>query len=282
MARDGILTAAGGILLALPLLPALAPASASAGAICPETEDVQLTVGQTKDAGDVKVCNDDDTLTVTYEATYPFCLLGTDLHVATIPEPPADPDANIPQNRQGRPTPDAFAYGDEYDPCAGTDGFEIRLDEIGEEGVSFGDRVAVAARADLEDEDLRVEEAWGQGTRFTEGGSWAMYFTYELAETPITSCVCDDLQDSGGTTGAEILASLCPSGEIASGTTGTVSSIRTSLMHPDIGAYIVRTLFGGIRNCTIKSSSATTGAERSLSVDEFDDCQAHLRGTCGL
>jgi hypothetical protein len=65
------------------------------------------------------VCNDDATLTVTYEATFE-----TDLHVATIPEPPADPDANIPQNRSGNPPPDEFACGDEHD-CVGKATFEI-------------------------------------------------------------------------------------------------------------------------------------------------------------
>ena len=68
-----------------------------------------LIAEQDIEASDVNVCNDETTLTVTYEATYPWCLLETHLHVATIPMlPPQDPDiapidTNIPQTNKGNP-----------------------------------------------------------------------------------------------------------------------------------------------------------------------------------
>ena len=87
-------TALGG-LLALALASSLWPGEAAAHG-CDDPFSTDLIAGRKADAGDVEVCNDDATLTITYEATYPWCLLETYLHVATIPDPPADPDANIP------------------------------------------------------------------------------------------------------------------------------------------------------------------------------------------
>jgi hypothetical protein len=173
-------TALGG-LLALALAPALWPTDAAAHT-CDDPFSTDLIAGQIIDAGDVKVCNDDATLTVTYEATFPWCLLKTDLHVATIPDPPAQPDDNIPQNKPGNPIPGHFAYGDEYGGCLdGPATFEIPLDEI-DGGVSPGDTVAIAAHAEVEDGAGRQEGAWGEGPRFVARGNWAMYFTYAVQE----------------------------------------------------------------------------------------------------
>ena len=161
--------AALGGLLALALLPAFWPGDAAAHS-CDDPFSTDLIAGRTIDAGDVKVCNDDATLTVTYEATFPWCLLETNLHVATS-------EAEIPQNKPGNPIPGHFAYGDEHD-CVGTAAFEIPLDEI-DGGVSPGDTVVIAAHAEVEDGE-REEGAWGEGTRFVERGNWAMYFTYAV------------------------------------------------------------------------------------------------------
>jgi len=140
------------------------------------------------------VCNDDTTLTVTYEATFPWCLLKTDLHVATS-------KSGIPQNKNGHPTPGQFAYGEEYGGCLdGPATFEIPLDEI-DGGVEPEDTVFIAAHAEVEN-GAGTEGAWGKGPRFVERGNWAMYFTYEVqAPPPTTSCVCDDRSAPGGTTG---------------------------------------------------------------------------------
>ena len=99
-------TALGG-LLALALLPALWLSDAMAQHCTDEA--INLIAEQDIEASDVNVCNDETTLTVTYEATYPWCLLETHLHVATIPMlPPQDPDiapidTNIPQTNKGNP-----------------------------------------------------------------------------------------------------------------------------------------------------------------------------------
>ena len=160
--------------LALALAPALWPSDAAAHT-CDAPFSTDLIAGQTIDAGDVKVCNDDTTLTVTYEATFPWCLLKTDLHVATS-------KSGIPQNKNGHPTPGKFAYGEEYGGCLdGKASFEIPLDDIGD-GVEPEDTVFIAAHAEVEHEDGREEGAWGKGTRFVERGPWAMYFTYAVQE----------------------------------------------------------------------------------------------------
>ena len=186
MTRDHAWPAAVGA-LAVPRRRRCSGPQRTAAAICPATDAFPLTTGQNDagNAGDVKVCNDADKLFVTYEATYPFCLLETHLHVAPI-GPDDDKDVNIPQNPRGHPTPGKFAYGDMYPlECEGEDTFEIPLAAIGEEeeGVSFGDTVVVAAFAILEDEDEKEEEAWGGTELFVERGRpRATYFTYEVED----------------------------------------------------------------------------------------------------
>ena len=152
--------------LALALAPALWPSDAAAHT-CDAPFSTDLIAGQTIDAGEFEVCNDDTTLTVTYEATFPWCLLKTDLHVATS-------KSGIPQNKNGHPTPGKFAYGEEYGGCLdGKASFEIPLDDIGD-GVEPEDTVFIAAHAEVEHEDGREEGTWGKGTRFVERGPWAM------------------------------------------------------------------------------------------------------------
>jgi hypothetical protein len=172
-----------GALLALALLPALWPSDAAAHT-CDDPFSTNLIAGQTIDAGDVKVCNDDTNLTVTYEATFPWCLLATNLHVALR-------ESDIPQTQTGNPTPDEFAFGEEYGGCLdGTATFEIPLDKI-DGGVEPEDTVYIAAHAEVENGE-REEGAWGEGTRFVERGPWAMYFTYDVQETAVpcpSACV---------------------------------------------------------------------------------------------
>lgn len=274
---------AGALLLALPLLPAFWPGDAAAHT-CDNPFSTDLIAGKTsqttrtKDAGDVKVCNDGTTLTITYEATYPFCLLATDLHVAT------SVDA-IPQNKQKSPTPGQFAYGDVHD-CVGTAPVEIPLEEIGEDGVGPGDTVFIAAHAKVEDEDRKVEEAWGQGTPFDATGrrSWAMAFEYEVqAPTTATSCVCDELRviDRAGTSGADILATLCPAGEL-----GATSVFRDEVGFTSVAGSLLSYQVqvedhpaGTFQQCTIIAGEE--GVLLFLTETQFEDCRAHLRASCG-
>jgi hypothetical protein len=57
------------------------------------------------------------------------------------------------------------------------------LADIGDNGVSPGDSVVIAAHAEVED-GKREEGAWGKGTRFVARGNWAMYFTY-VVQAPL-------------------------------------------------------------------------------------------------
>ena len=63
-----------------------------------------LIGGRNINVGDVNVCNDNTTLTVTFETTYPYCLRRTALHAATN-------ENDVPQAGQGRPKPMKFDYG---------------------------------------------------------------------------------------------------------------------------------------------------------------------------
>jgi hypothetical protein len=151
--------------------------SDAAALTCDDPFSTDLIAGQGIEVGDVEVCSDATNLTVTYEATFPWCLLQTDLHVATS-------QPNIPQTSRGNPKPDEFAYGDAHD-CIGTASFEIPLDEI-DGGVIPGDTLAIAAHAEVEDGE-RAEGAWGEGTGFVQGRNWGMYFTYEVQDAGVAS-----------------------------------------------------------------------------------------------
>jgi hypothetical protein len=225
-----------GALLALALLlPALWPGDAEAHT-CDQPFSTDLIAGQKTDAGNVKVCNDDATLTVTYEATFPWCLLETHLHVATIPDPPADPDANIPQNKAGNPTPDKFAYGDEQH-CEGTAVFEIALDTIGG-GVSPGDTVVIAAQAEVENGQSQ-EGAWGKGTRFVARGNWAMYFKYTVQET---------FPCGGETSKCMFVTSSLPRGNLGglAGADATCNALASAADLPGAGDYLAWLSAGGV------------------------------------
>jgi hypothetical protein len=264
-----------GALLALALALAFWPRDAAAHT-CDDPLSTDLIAGRTIDAGDVKVCNDDTTLTVTYDPTFPWCLLKTDLHVATS-------RSGIPQNKSGNPIPGQFAYGDEHN-CAGAASFEIPLADI-DSGVSPGDAVVIAAHAEVEDDTGREEGAWGEGTRFVERGNWAMYFTYVVqAAPPTTSCGCDSNVTPGGTSGASLLAALCPNGRLAP---GVIFDDNADLVGPQVpgpggtdtrSAYLVldATTFPV---CVLCDVGGCFGFQ--FPPDQAEACLAHLRVSCG-
>lgn len=140
-----------------------------------------LIGGRNINVGDVNVCNDDTTLTVTYETTYPYCLRRTALHAAT--------DASdVPQGRRGRPRPLQFDYGASH-RCQASVTYQVPLNAIGT-GVGAGETVVIAAGAIARRAARGIVTAWGQGERFVERPplNRAMYFTYEL---PTPTAVCD-------------------------------------------------------------------------------------------
>ena len=136
-----------------------------------------------------------------------------------------------------------FAFGDVHE-CVGTASFEIPLADI-DGGVSPGDTVAIAARAEVEDDAGRVEGAWGAGTLFVEGRNWATYFTYEVPAP--TSCVCDDRTTAGGASGAAILAELCPDGELGAGVMFTDSPSRITVSGDPLSYWWVSV--GAVARC---------------------------------
>jgi hypothetical protein len=256
--------------LALAVLPAFWPSGAMAHT-CDAPFSTNLIAGQTIDAGDVKVCNDDTNLTVTYEATFPWCLLATDLHVATS-------ESGIPQTSKGNPKPDEFAIGDVHD-CVGTASFEIPLDEI-DGGVSPGATVFVAAHAEVEDDTGRQEGAWGKGPRFVQRGNWAMYFNYTVqAPPPSTSCVCDALRVGDGTTGAELLALFCPNGELASPEFIFVDSSAFTGAGTGNVHYFVD-LRPATPLCELIDFAGSV-LRHAVTLNEAEACRTHLRVSCG-
>lgn len=102
-----------------------------------------LIAGQHIDAGDVLVWNDEEYLYVKYLARDGWCLAETHLAVAVdlagIPQtgnnkaPAKNGKAPAKSGKagetNGNPIPGQFEYGDEYDPCVGSDTFEIPLGE---------------------------------------------------------------------------------------------------------------------------------------------------------
>jgi hypothetical protein len=171
--------------LALALLPALWPSDAAAHT-CDAPFATDLVTGTGIDVGQVTVCNDAEFLTVTYETTWPWCVLKTNLHVARDL-------AGIPKIRVlGTPNWQRFDFVEDVD-CEGEVTFDIPLDEIAG-GALPGDRVVVAARAVVEGEGpdgthprcLLGDKCvgWGEGSRFRPRLP-AMYFTYEVQDTAV-------------------------------------------------------------------------------------------------
>ena len=219
-------TALGGA-LALALAPAFWPGDAAAHT-CDAPFTTDLVTGTGIDVGEVKVCNDAEFLTVTYETAFPWCVLRTDLHVARDL-------AGIPKIRLlGTPNLLQFDFSEEVG-CETPAPLDIPLAEIAG-GVVPGETVTIAARAVVEGEgpdgthpqcllgDKCV--AWGEGPRFRPRLP-AMYFTYEVQEPFLcggdtSKCVfvtstlhdgnlgglagadqiCQDLAESGGSLAA--------------------------------------------------------------------------------
>jgi hypothetical protein len=282
--------AALGGALALALAPAFWPSDAAAHT-CDAPFSTDLVTAKGIDVGEVKVCNDAEFLTVTYQTTWPWCVLRTNLHVARDL-------AGIPRIRLlGIPNFLRFDFIEEVD-CAVPAPIEIPLDEI-DGGVVSGDTVTIAARAVVEGEgpdgthprcllgDKCV--AWGEGTRFRPRLP-AMYFTYAVqAPPPATSCVCDSRTGTGGTPGALILEQLCSDGSPRPGvsfqesTPGQVPLTQVSNSNPQTLLYLVRgddPMAGVPPVCRLQDTFGTF-TSTDITSGEFEACRAHLRVSCG-
>ncbi|MHA2504712.1 MAG: hypothetical protein ACXAE3_17825 [Candidatus Kariarchaeaceae archaeon] len=150
-------------------------------AITPMTVD--LVAGKNTVVGSVTVTNDDTNVYVTYTTFDDWFILETHLHLA------ADFDG-FPTAGNNNPKVGRFDYGDSFSVESETQSVTYTFD-ISEMRDSIGlpgdeDCFLIAAHAvvarvvdgEIEDE----ETAWGDGDRFTQRGSWAMYFEYCLQE----------------------------------------------------------------------------------------------------
>ena len=157
---------------------------------CDDPFVTDLVTGTGIDVGEVAVCNDADTLTVTYQTTAPWCIRRAHLQVA------ADL-SGIPTTRLGTPCWPRFAIKDRVH-CMGTASYNIPLRKI--RGVGPGDEVVVAARAVVEGADKRACllgdtcVAWGDGTRFQRHLP-ATYFSYTVQESGV--CAADGVEVGG-------------------------------------------------------------------------------------
>jgi hypothetical protein len=149
---------------------------------CP-LQDTPLLADQDIDVGSVTVEQTEEggSLFVTYTTTGDWYMTETHLHVAE------DCD-DIPQTGSGNPKIGQFEFSDTHDPAVQEHTIEVPLDGDWEPG----DDLCIAAHADVFkdmndngvfDPDVdREETAWGEGDEFTEQGSWAMHFDYEVCE----------------------------------------------------------------------------------------------------
>ena len=150
-----------------------------------------LIAGKTIDVGDVKVCNDATTLTVTYETTCPWCLLD-------------DRPARRDQRRAEHPTEQARAH-----PQPGAVRLRRRVDCLGRHGHLRDPLAEIGGRGEPRRHRghrrprrgrgtaSAQEGAWGEGTRFVERGTWAMYFTYEV-QAGASDCLAAGGVEVGG------------------------------------------------------------------------------------
>jgi hypothetical protein len=197
--------------LALALALAFWPSDAAAHT-CDAPFRTDLLTARGIDVGDVTVCNDDEFLTINYETTWPWCVLRTNLHVASDL-------AGIPKFRLlGTPNFLRFDFIEDVD-CGVPTPVEIPLADIDDDGVVPGETVTIAARALVEGEgpdgthpqcllgDKCV--AWGEGPRFRPRLP-AMYFEYTV-QSPPPACPCAGAID-------QVLAELFAGGGAVAGT----------------------------------------------------------------
>lgn len=138
---------------------------------------VDLIAGQHDVIGTATVSEDGDEIAVTYDLQGGWRMTENHLHLA------ADCD-DIPQTRSGNPKVGRFDYARAYDPAVQTDTYVIDQTDHGFEDDDVLCIAAHAAVVERDDEDNVVgnETAWGDGTRFTERGNWAMHFDYEVCD----------------------------------------------------------------------------------------------------
>jgi hypothetical protein len=145
-------------------------AAVSPGAIvkAPSALMDTLWAGQTIDAGNLFVTNDDFNLYVTYATSGGWELLVT--HVAV-----ADELSGIPQTKKGNPIPGQFPYATTHDPAVTYYTYTIPLSDLG--FIPDG-KIVIAAHAEAVN-GSQEETIWAGSLPFP-GKNWATYVGYEL------------------------------------------------------------------------------------------------------
>lgn len=102
---------------------------------------------------------------------------------------------------------------------------------------------------------------------------------YALAQ--ISSCPCDTTELPSGVTGNEIIATLCPGGELASDAGSNFTRETVAIFQLDPGGPSYSTFTEGpTRACSI--SDGNIALLRSVTEQEFEDCNARLIEGCDL
>jgi hypothetical protein len=136
---------------------------------CGEISSIRLVAGQTLNVGTVSTWNDAGTLFVRYTLSNGWSLAETHLAAALSVN-------GIPTNKAGNPIIGQFPQQQTHSAGTTNYTYEIPLIEL---GAGAGDDLLIAAHGTVSGPSGN-ETAWGDGARFTQQGSWAMYFAYRV------------------------------------------------------------------------------------------------------
>lgn len=123
------------ILILVTLVMALLPTVA----LAQSCTDYPLYAGKTTLVGSVTVCNDENSLTVTYNTSFGWSISETHLAVG-------DELRDIPQTKTGNPIPGQFPYGGNHNPPVSSVPFTIAKSAIGP-NIGHNSTVIIAAHA---------------------------------------------------------------------------------------------------------------------------------------
>lgn len=147
------------------------PAMAGISDVCGVPQQVILYAGQTINAGNVTVWNDQTDLYVQFSTSNGWLLGETHVAVATSL-------AGIPQ-KNGNPIPGQFPYKMNHNPPVGTYTYIIPLDNWQPGQQLYIAAHAVVVQLDQNGNVIRRETGWGNGPGFP-GKNWATYIMYTV------------------------------------------------------------------------------------------------------
>lgn len=163
--------------------------------VCGGEHAVELSTPDEDAVGSLAVANDEDVIAVTYLAEGGWTLRETHLHVGVSLD-------DIPRTPSGNPVPGHFSHAETHDDVSE---FTHTLPRS-EVPAGAGDEVIVAAHAAVHHAASdRSEGAWADGSRFTERGSPATYFRYEIQRCPPTAIISSPDVGASGRVGDPIV-----------------------------------------------------------------------------